>query len=74
MSIATKMDSYGLGKVEPSFANNKGFFMVSTVDLSSIIDFSLVAIDEGVIDSPSSKEIGRTPLHSPSFSKNSKEG
>jgi hypothetical protein len=39
--------------------NNKDFFIFSTVDVSSIIDFSRAVIDEGVVDSPLNKEIGQ---------------
>jgi hypothetical protein len=55
---ATNVESYGSRKVGPSFANSKGFFMFSTVNTSSIVDFSRATIDEGIIDNPPNKEIG----------------
>jgi hypothetical protein len=68
---ATNTESFGSGKAGPSFVNNKGFFMFSTADASSTIDFSKAAIDEGAVDCLPSKEIWQTPLYSPSPLKNS---
>jgi CRISPR/Cas system-associated protein Cas7 (RAMP superfamily) len=61
---ATSTKSYGLGKVELLFANSKDFFMFLAADASSTIDFSRVAIDEGVGNNPSSKEFEQTLLYS----------
>jgi hypothetical protein len=41
-------------------------FMFSAVDASSTIDFSRAPIDEGVVESPPSKDFGQTIVYSPS--------
>jgi hypothetical protein len=64
VASATNTESFGSGKVGPSFANSKGFFIFSTKNASSNIDFSRALIDEEVVESPPSKEIGQTPLYS----------
>jgi hypothetical protein len=73
MAGGTNTVSYESGKVGPSIMNNKGFFMFSIVDVSSIIDFSRATIDEGVVDSPPSKEIGRILVCSSSPLKSSRK-
>jgi hypothetical protein len=67
------MESFGLGKLGPSFGNSKGFFMFSAADASSTIDFSRAAIDEGVVESPPSKDAGQTIVCSPSPLRNSRK-
>jgi hypothetical protein len=63
---ATNTESFGSGKAGPSFGNSEGFFMFSAADASSSIDFSGAAIEEGVVESPPSKDIGQTLVCSPS--------
>ena len=41
------MESFGSGKVGPSFGNSEGFFMFLVADASSTIDLSRAANDEG---------------------------
>ena len=71
MSIANT-ESFGLGKPRPSFGNSKGFFMFSTANASSTIDFSKAAIDEGVVESPPSNDVGQTIVCLPSPLRSSK--
>jgi hypothetical protein len=47
----TNTESFGSMKPGPSFMNSNGFFIFSTEDASSTIDFSKARIDEGVVDS-----------------------
>jgi hypothetical protein len=69
---ATNTESFGSGKRGPSFANSKGFFMFSAADASSTIDFSRAPIDDGVVESPPSKDVGQTIVCSPSPLRNSR--
>jgi hypothetical protein len=69
---ATNTESFGSGKGGPSFGNSKGFFMFSTADASSTIDFSRAPIDEGVVESPLSNDVGQTIVCSPSPLRSSK--
>jgi hypothetical protein len=55
---ATNTESFGSRKAGPSFVNSKEFYMFSAAYASSIIDSSSATINEGVVDSPSNKEIG----------------
>jgi hypothetical protein len=57
---AINMESFGSRKPGPSFGNSKGFFMFSATDASSTIDFSRAPIDEGIVESPPSKNVGQT--------------
>jgi hypothetical protein len=57
---ATNTESFGSGKRGPSSGNSKGFFMFSAADASSTIDFSRAPIDEGVVESPPSSDVGQT--------------
>jgi hypothetical protein len=57
---ATNTESFGSGKRGPSFGNSKGFFIFLAVDASSTIDFSRAPIDNGVVESPPSKDVGQT--------------
>jgi hypothetical protein len=63
---ATNTESFGLGKQGPSFGNSKGFFMFSAADASSTIDFSRAPIDDGVVETPPSKDVGQTIVYSSS--------
>jgi hypothetical protein len=69
----TNTESFGSGKPGPSFGNSKGFFMFSTADTLSTIDFSKAPLQEGVVDSPPSKDIVCTIVCSPSPLRNSKK-
>jgi hypothetical protein len=53
-------------KAGQSAVNSKGFFIFSTVDASSMVDFSRTGIHEGVLDSPPPKDNGQIPRCSPS--------
>jgi hypothetical protein len=69
----TNTKSFGSRKARPSFINSKGFLMFLTGNASSTIDFSRVVIDEGLVDSLSIKEIGRSSLCTPSPLKSSRQ-
>ena len=56
---ATNTESFGLMKPRPSFGNNKGFFKFLVANASSTIDFLKAPIDEGIVDSPPSKDSGQ---------------
>ena len=57
---ARNTESFGSGKPGPFLENNKGFFMFSTIDASSTIDFSRAPIDKTVVKNPPSKDVGQT--------------
>jgi hypothetical protein len=62
---ATNTESFGSGKPGPSFGNSKGFFLFSATEASSTIDFSRAPVDEGVVESPPSNDVGQTIVCSP---------
>ena len=59
--VDTNMESFGSVKAGLSLMNSNGFFIFSTEDVFSIIDFSKAPIDDGVVDNPvcnDNKQIG----------------
>jgi hypothetical protein len=63
---ATNTESFESGKQGPSFGNSKGFFMFSAANAFSTVDFSRAPIDDGIVESPPSKDVGQTIVCSPS--------
>jgi hypothetical protein len=70
---ATNIESFGSRKPGPSLGNSKRFFMFSVADALSTIDFSKAPLQEGVVDSPLSKDIVCTTVCSPSPLRTSKK-
>jgi hypothetical protein len=72
LALDTNTESFESVTAGPSLVNSNGFFIFSTEDAFSTIDFSKVPIDDGVVDSPfcnNNKEIG---VSSPSPLKSSR--
>jgi hypothetical protein len=72
LEVDTNTESFGSVKPRPSFVNSNGFFIFSTEDAFSTIDFSKVPIDNGVVDSPPSNDNKQTVVSSPSPFKSSR--
>jgi hypothetical protein len=62
--VDTNTESFGSVKSGPSLVNSTGFFIFSTEDAFSTIDFSKAPIDDGVVDSPLCKDNEETGVSS----------